>query len=100
MSSAVSDGKRSLLRVVSTLIRMPRISVIKLFNATTGIFALNSLTVLRDPAWVTRLTQSLARVEQIGLVPHVGKVFPAADVAAAHSFLETKQATGKVLLQW
>ena len=100
MSSAVADGKRSLVRVVSTLIRMPRISVIKLFNATTGIFALNALTVLRDPAWVVKLTQSLASVEQIGLVPHVGKVFPAADVAAAHSFLETKQATGKVLLQW
>ena len=24
----------------------------------------------------------------------------AAEVAAAHTFLETKQATGKVLLQW
>lgn len=100
MSSAVSEGKRNLLRVVSTLIRMPRISVLKLFNTSTGIFALNALTVLRDPAWIARLTRSLARVEQIGLVPHVGKVFPAADVAAAHSFLETKQATGKVLLQW
>jgi len=100
ISSAVSDGKRSLLRVASTLIRMPRISVLKLFDASTGIFALNALTVLRDPDWVVRLTQSLAHVEQIGLIPHVGKVFPAADVAAAHSFLETKQATGKILLQW
>jgi hypothetical protein len=36
----------------------------------------------------------------MGIAPHVGKVFPAADVTAAHSFLETKQATGKVLLQW
>jgi 2-desacetyl-2-hydroxyethyl bacteriochlorophyllide A dehydrogenase len=100
MSSAVADGKRSLLRVASTLIRMPRISILKLFNATTGIFALNALTVLRDPVWVTRLTQSLASMEELGIAPHVGKVFPAADVAAAHSFLETKQATGKVLLGW
>ena len=100
MSSAIDGGKRNLLRVVSTLIHMPRISILKLFNATTGIFALNALTVLRDPGWVTRLTQSLASVEQLGIVPHSGKVFPAAEVAAAHSFLETKQATGKVLLGW
>ena len=30
----------------------------------------------------------------------VGKVFPAANVGEAHAFLETKQALGKVLLQW
>lgn len=100
MSSAVADGKRSLLRVASTLIRMPRISILKLFNSTTGIFALNALTVLRDPVWVARLTQSLGKVEELGIAPHIGKVFPAAEVAAAHSFLETKQATGKVLLAW
>ena len=41
-----------------------------------------------------------ARIGEIGLKPLVGKVFPAADVAQAHRFLETKQATGKVLLAW
>jgi NADPH:quinone reductase-like Zn-dependent oxidoreductase len=46
------------------------------------------------------LTRSLSAIEQIGVKPHIGKVFPAAEVAAAHAFLETKQATGKVLLQW
>lgn len=100
ISSAVSDGKRNLLRVMSTLLRMPRISVLKLFDASTGIFALNALTVLRDPVWVERLTRSLASVEAIGVAPHVGKVFPAAEAAAAHGFLETRQATGKVLLAW
>jgi hypothetical protein len=36
----------------------------------------------------------------MGLAPHVGKVFAATDVSAAHAFLETKQATGKVLIAW
>jgi 2-desacetyl-2-hydroxyethyl bacteriochlorophyllide A dehydrogenase len=100
MSSLIQDGKRSLLRIAAALIRMPKFSVLKLTEANTGIFGLNSLHVLQDPAWATRLTQSLAAVDQIGVKPHIGKVFPAAEVAAAHAFLETKQATGKVLLQW
>lgn len=100
MSSGVKDGKRNLLRVASALIKMPRISVLKLFNDNTGIYALNALHVLRDPAWIARLTSSMVRIEQMGLAPHVGKVFAASDVASAHAFLETKQATGKVLLQW
>jgi 2-desacetyl-2-hydroxyethyl bacteriochlorophyllide A dehydrogenase len=100
MSSGVKDGKRNLCRVASALIQMPRISVIKLFNDNTGIYALNALHVLRDPAWIARLTSSMTTVEQMGLAPHVGKVFAAGDVASAHAYLETKQATGKVLLSW
>ena len=100
MSSGVKDGKRNLFRVASALIKMPRISVIKLFNENTGIYALNALNVLRDPQWIARLTKSMTTIEQMHLQPHVGKVFAASDVASAHAFLETKQATGKVLLSW
>jgi 2-desacetyl-2-hydroxyethyl bacteriochlorophyllide A dehydrogenase len=100
MSSGVKDGKRNLFRVASALIKMPRISVIKLFNDNTGIYALNALHVLRDPQWIAKLTKSMTTIEQMHLAPHVGKVFAASDVASAHAFLETKQATGKVLLSW
>ena len=100
MSSGVKDGKRNLLTVASALIQMPRISILKLFNDNTGVYALNALHVLRDPAWIARLTKSMDTIEPMGIRPHVGKVFPATEVAAAHELLETKQATGKVLLQW
>ncbi len=100
MSSITKDGKRSLFRIARALVSTPRISVFKLFDANTGVYAVNALHVLRDPAWIAKLTASLANVDGMQLRPHVGKVFPAADVAAAHAFLETKQATGKVLLQW
>ena len=56
--------------------------------------------MLRDETWITKLTQSLGSVEGMGLEPHVGKVFPASEVGAAHDFLSTKQATGKILLSW
>jgi 2-desacetyl-2-hydroxyethyl bacteriochlorophyllide A dehydrogenase len=100
VNSGVKDGKRNLPRMALAVVRTPRISVLKLFDENTGIYALNALHVLRDPLWVERLTTAFSGIEAIGLKPHVGKVFPAADVAAAHRFLETKQATGKVLLSW
>jgi 2-desacetyl-2-hydroxyethyl bacteriochlorophyllide A dehydrogenase len=100
MSSGVKDGKRDLLRIAGAALRTPRISVLRLFNENTGIFALNALHVLRNPAWIARLTRAMASIEAMGIAPHVGKVFPAAEVASAHACLETKQATGKVLLSW
>jgi NADPH:quinone reductase-like Zn-dependent oxidoreductase len=100
ISSGVKDGKRNFFRIAAAALQMPRISVLKLFDANTGIFALNALHVLRDPVWVERLTKAMVGVDRMNLRPHVGKVFPASEVSAAHAFLETKQATGKVLLQW
>ncbi len=100
MSSGVKDGKRNFVRIATAALRTPRISVLRLFNDNTGIYALNALHVLRDPAWVERLTRSMQAIEAMRLQPHVGKVFPAAEAGEAHAFLQTKQATGKVLLAW
>ncbi|HUQ07612.1 MAG TPA: alcohol dehydrogenase catalytic domain-containing protein [Kofleriaceae bacterium] len=100
MSSGVKDGRRNFARIAVAALRTPRISVLKLFDANTGIYALNALHVLRDPVWVERMTRSLVAVDKLDLKPHVGKVFAAKDAGAAHAFLETKQATGKVLLAW
>jgi 2-desacetyl-2-hydroxyethyl bacteriochlorophyllide A dehydrogenase len=100
VSSGVKDGKRSFLRIAKTLIQMPRISILKLFNDNTGIYALNALHVLRDPSWISKLTSSMTTVEAMGLAPHVGRVFPASEIGAAHDFLSMKQATGKVLISW
>lgn len=100
VSSGVKDGKRSFLRIAKTLIQMPRISILKLFNDNTGIYALNALHILRDPTWIAKLTSSMTTVAAMGLAPHVGKVFPAAEVGAAHDYLSSKQATGKVLIAW
>ena len=46
ISSGVKDGKRNFLRIGMAALRTPRISVLKLFDANTGIFALNALRVL------------------------------------------------------
>ena len=49
ISSGVKDGKRNFLRIALAALRMPRISVLKLFDANTGIYALNALHVLARP---------------------------------------------------
>lgn len=100
MSSGVKDGKRSLVRIAKAVIDTPRISVLKLFDENTGVYALNALHVLRDPAWIAKLTSSMTTITSMGLSPHVGKVFDASEVGNAHDFLSSKQATGKVLLAW
>ncbi len=100
MSSGVKDGRRNFARIAVAALRTPRISVLKLFDANTGIYALNALHVLRDPVWMERMTRSLVAIDKLDLRPHVGKVFAAKDAGDAHAFLETKQATGKVLLAW
>ncbi|MEP6862201.1 MAG: zinc-binding dehydrogenase [Deltaproteobacteria bacterium] len=100
MSSMTKNGKRSYIKIASALLRTPRISVLKLFDANTGVYALNALHILQDPTWIERLTSSMAAIPAMQLRPHVGKVFDAKEVAAAHAYLETKQATGKVLLHW
>lgn len=100
ISSGVKDGKRNVARIALAALRMPRISLLRLFDDNTGVYALNALHVLRDAEWVERLTASMSAIDELDLRPHVGKVFAATDAAAAHAFLETKQATGKVLLAW
>ncbi len=100
MSSGVKDGRRNFARIAMAALRTPRISVLKLFDDNSGIFALNALHVLRDPVWIERMTRSLVAVDELDLRPHVGKVFAAKEAGAAHAFLETKKATGKVLLAW
>lgn len=100
LSSGVKDGKRNFFRIAKAALQTPRISVLKLFDDNAGIFALNALHVLRDEAWVRRLTAAVGTIDELGLKPHIGKVFPADQVAAAHEYLQTRQARGKVLLQW
>ena len=100
VSGAVKDGKRNIPQALKTLWQTPRFSVLKLFETNQGIFALNALKIMEDPAYVAKLTKELQNISSLGLHAHIGKTFPADDVAGAHKFLESRGATGKVLLKW
>jgi NADPH2:quinone reductase len=100
MGSGTHDGRRNLARILWAVARTPRVSILKLFEPNIGVFGLNALTVLRDESWSRRLTEKVSSSGALSVKPRVGKVFPAADVGAAHEYLATRQAVGKVLLEW
>jgi 2-desacetyl-2-hydroxyethyl bacteriochlorophyllide A dehydrogenase len=100
LNSGVKDGRRNLLRVAGAVLSTPMVPVLGLMNRNVGVYGLNALHILANPRWVARLTQKLETIEDMDLRPHVDRVFPSTEAAAAHLFLQTKQAKGKVLLQW
>ncbi len=100
LNSGVKDGKRSVLRMARAALQMPRISVLRLFDANVGVYGLNALHIMEDERWIQRMTEGFATVDDMQLKPHIGGVFPAEEVAEAHRFLQTRQALGKVLLEW
>lgn len=100
LNSGVKDGKRSFLRMGWAAVSTPRLSVFSMMNANVGVYGLNALHILRDETWATRLTDKLEDIREMKLVPHVSKIFKAADASQAHEFIATKKALGKVLLSW
>jgi NADPH:quinone reductase-like Zn-dependent oxidoreductase len=100
LSSGVKDGRRNFFRIAKAALQTPRIGVLKLFDASAGVYGLNALRVLEDDAWVARLTSQLTDIDAMGLKPHIGKIFSADEVGDAHRYLQTKKALGKVLLSW
>ncbi len=100
VNSGVKDGKRNIFRMLKTLIQTPRLSILKMFDRNIGVFSLNALHVMEDERWVKRLTDSLSTIDDMQLKPYVGKVFGANEVAQAHEYLQTRQAKGKVILEW
>lgn len=100
LSSGIRDGKRNFFRIAKAALSTPRLSVLKMLDANAGVFGLNALHVISDPKWVARLADSVPAIETMALRPHIGKIFPAAEVAAAHEYLENRHARGKVLLEW
>ena len=100
LSSGVKDGTRNPFRMGWAALRMPRVGLIDLMHRNTGVYGLNALKVLQDESWVRRLTHTVETSDLTWLKPHIGQVFAAQDVASAHELIQTKQATGKVLLSW
>ena len=100
LNSGVKDGKRNIPRIAWAALRTPRLRILKMFERNIGVYALNALPILRDERWVRRLTEKVAAAGEMNITPHIGKIFPAREASAAHAYLETRQALGKVLLEW
>ncbi|HEX4951995.1 MAG TPA: zinc-binding dehydrogenase [Thermoanaerobaculia bacterium] len=77
--------------------RLPRLSLLRLFHRSISIGGLN-LERLDYPRRQESWRRLVAFAEEKGLKPHVGHLFPLAEVAEAHRALECRATVGKVLL--
>jgi NADPH2:quinone reductase len=100
-SNMVRGNTRSILGALRTLAQTPFFHPLQLMNANKGVFGINVLQAF-DPDKRAVLVRSME-----GVLKHfengdfrviVGKTFPLADAAAAHSYLQSRKATGKVIL--
>lgn len=102
MSSAAVGKERSILAALKTVASMPwfQFTPVALINENKGVFGVNLGhlwdQVPRIRGWADDLLALWAR----GVVrPHVDKVFPFAEAAAAHHYVQDRRNIGKVLLR-
>ncbi|MFQ5335533.1 MAG: zinc-binding alcohol dehydrogenase family protein, partial [Flavobacteriales bacterium] len=75
---------------------------IGLLMNSRGVIGVNMLRIADfKPHIIERCLKALTRLEAEGkIAPQVGGVFKASRIAEAHRFLEDRQSTGKVVVEW
>ncbi|MCO4794723.1 MAG: alcohol dehydrogenase catalytic domain-containing protein [Bacteriovoracaceae bacterium] len=96
-SSAVKQGKRSLLKALKLVLSMPKFNPINLMNDNRGIYGLNALRFFENPEF---LSSRMDKFTEFDAKPAIDKAFPYGQVSDAHSYIEQKKSRGKVLLSW
>ena len=90
---------RSILQVLKFLMQMPKFTPLRLMNANKGIYGVNLGHLWGEGgkvrAWMVEL---LKGVDEGWVRPHVDKVFSFERAADAHSYIEERKNTGKVVL--
>jgi NADPH:quinone reductase-like Zn-dependent oxidoreductase len=98
-SSLASGERRSLWRVVRTLIEMPAFRPLSLMNRNRGVFGLNLGHLWSETDRLRSATNSLLAGFATGqLHPVVAKTFPLDRAADAHRYIQSRANIGKVIL--
>jgi NADPH:quinone reductase-like Zn-dependent oxidoreductase len=87
------------LSLARTVFKMPRFHPVRLMNANKGIFGVNIGhmwgTEKKMRPWMREIIKG---AEEGWVKPHVDRIFPFEKVPEAHSYIEERQNTGKVVL--
>lgn len=99
ISEAAAPGLAGKLRLLRGMISAPRFHPARLLRGNRGVFGCNIHQMYharsRLNGW---LGQILAGVGEGWVRPHVDRVFPLAEAAAAHRWIEDRKNIGKVIL--
>jgi NADPH:quinone reductase-like Zn-dependent oxidoreductase len=102
MSSAAVGKERSIFAALKTVASMPWLNFNPpaLLNANKGVFGVNLGHLWGEVPRIRGWADDLLALWQQGVVrPHVDKVFPFAEAAAAHHYVQDRKNIGKVLLK-
>ena len=99
VSTASANGLKGKLKMIKAAAQMPRFHPIGLLNKNRGVFGLNLGHMWHEPEKVaTWMKTILDGVSEGWARPHVDKAFPFAQAGEAHSYMESRKNTGKVVL--
>lgn len=97
LQAAIKDGKSSWPARIKAILQTPIYPLLMLVMNSRSVGGFNALDYFDDDEWMKK---NMKKMEEMNYKPHVGAVFKAQNVASAHEFLESKQAKGKVVLEW
>jgi NADPH:quinone reductase-like Zn-dependent oxidoreductase len=98
VSSLAPSRKRRLATVLLGLARMPRFGPAPLMNDNRGVLGVNLGHLWDHPLLPIALREIVELTTKGTLAPVVDRVFPLAEAAAAHAYIQERRNFGKVLL--
>lgn len=99
MSVASASGLSGKVRALKAVLSMPRFNPLGLMNRNKGVFGLNLGHMWRESEKVAGWTREIMRgVDEGWIRPHVDRAFPFDQIRDAHTHMESRKNTGKVVL--
>jgi NADPH:quinone reductase-like Zn-dependent oxidoreductase len=99
VSTASANGLKGKLKLIKAALQMPRFHPLGLLNKNRGVFGLNLGHMWHEPDKIAEWLQAImAGVSEGWIRPHVDKAFPFEQAGQAHSYMESRKNTGKVVL--
>lgn len=98
-ANMIKGERRSLVRVASEFVRLPRFSPMNLMDNNRSVSGVNMGHLWGEQALVAEHFDRLMELAEARRVkPHVDRVFALEDAASAHAYVQSRQSIGKVLL--
>lgn len=96
------ESTKNKLKLVSLALGFGLFSPISLLMQSKSVITINMLRIADfKPDVFNEVLRGVIHFADRGIItPHVSKIFPYTDIAAAHQFLEDRKSTGKVVIKW
>jgi NADPH:quinone reductase-like Zn-dependent oxidoreductase len=99
ISSAVRGGRRSFFSILKTVMQMPKFGPLDLMDHNHGVWGLNVGHLWSEAGALRDAVAHVVRLYEEGTVrPVIARSFPFADVREAHTYIQERRNTGKVVL--